>query len=159
MKCPCKARSEWSWICVWGIDCVSVSVILWLGFGTVLTMLCVVCHVIAAFDHWILTITLSKMLCTTNGARSFHPSGSHYLLPIFCFLRWFTLIIVFILQFFNAWSRDCLSLLIYEPFCHFLIHKTNSDLYIKIDSKYMAVFNSILYILILLNQYSQFRWW
>jgi hypothetical protein len=67
------------------MDCVSVSVILGLGFGTLLTLLCVVCHVIAAFDHWILTITLSKMLRTTYGARSFHPSGSHYLFSIvFC---------------------------------------------------------------------------
>ena len=85
-----------------GMDCVSVSVILGLGFGTLLTLLCVVCHIIATFDHWILTITLSKMLRTTYGARSFHPSGSHYLLPIYCFLRWFTLTIAFILIFFNA---------------------------------------------------------
>jgi hypothetical protein len=55
------------------------------------------------------------------------------LIPIFCFLCWFTLAIVCILLFFNAWSRDCLSLLNYEPFCHFLIHKTYSDLDIKID--------------------------
>ena len=40
------------------IDCVSVSVILGFGFGNVLTLLCVVCHVITAFDHLILTITL-----------------------------------------------------------------------------------------------------
>ena len=158
MKCRCKATSESSCICVWGMDCISVSVILGLGFGTLL-MLCVVCHVIAAFDHWMLTITLSKMLRTTFGARSFHPFGSHYLLPIYCFLRWFTLTIVFILIFFNAWSRDCLSLLIDEPFCHFLIHKTYSELDIKIDSKCMAVFESIQYILILLNHYSQFQWW
>jgi len=89
-------------MCARGIDCVSVSVILGFGFGTVLTLLCVVCHVITAFDHWILTITLRKMLCTTYGARSFQLSESHYLLPIFCFLCWFTLTIVFILLFFNA---------------------------------------------------------
>ena len=88
-------------MCARGIDCVSVSVILGLCFRTVLT-LCVVCHVITAFDHWILTITLSKTLCTTYGARSFHLSRSHYLLPIFCFLYWFTLAIVCILLFFNA---------------------------------------------------------
>jgi len=141
------------YMCARGIDCVSVSVILGLCFRTV------VCHVITTFDHWILTITLSKTLCTTYGARSFHPSGSHYLLLIFCFLCWFTLAIVFILLFFNAWSRDCLSLLNYDPFCHFLIHKTYSDLDIKIDSKRMAGFDSILCILILLNHYSQFQWW
>jgi len=67
------------YMCVRGIDCVSDSVILGLGFGTVLTLLYVVCHVITAFDHWILTITLSKTLCTTYEARSCHPFGSHYL--------------------------------------------------------------------------------
>jgi hypothetical protein len=39
------------YMCVRGIDCVSVSVILGLGFGTVLTLLCVVCHFITLFDH------------------------------------------------------------------------------------------------------------
>ena len=38
------------YMCVRGIDCVSVSVILGLGFGTVLTLLCVVCHFITLFD-------------------------------------------------------------------------------------------------------------
>jgi hypothetical protein len=42
------------------MDCISVSVILGLGFGTLLMLLCVVCHVIAAFDHWILTIDPSQ---------------------------------------------------------------------------------------------------
>jgi hypothetical protein len=65
------------------MDCVSVSVILGLGLGTLLTLLCVVCHVIAAFDHWILTITLSKILRTTYGARSFHPSDHIICCPSF----------------------------------------------------------------------------
>jgi hypothetical protein len=137
-------------MCVRSIDCVSVSVILGLGFGTVLTLLCVVCHFITLFDHWILTITLRKTLCTRKIISPFRITlfdfrfAMGYLMPIFCFLCWFTLTIVCILLFFNAWSRDCLSLLNYDPFCHFLIHKTYSDLDIKIDSKCMAVFDSIL---------------
>ena len=46
------------YISVRGIDCASVSVILGLGFGTVLT--CGTCHFITAFDHWNLTITFNK---------------------------------------------------------------------------------------------------
>ena len=48
------------YMCARGIDCVSVSVILGLCFRIVLMLLCVFCHVITAFDHWILAITLSK---------------------------------------------------------------------------------------------------
>ena len=46
------------YMCVRGIDCVSISLILGLGFGTVLTLLCVVCHFITLFDHWILIYVL-----------------------------------------------------------------------------------------------------
>ena len=96
------------YMCVRGIDCVSVSVILGLGFGTVLTLLCVVCHIITLFDHWILTITLRKTLCTTKIISPFRITlfdfrfAMGYLMSIFCFLCWFTLAIVCILLFFNA---------------------------------------------------------
>jgi len=57
------------YISVRGIDCASVSVILGLGFGTVLTLWYFVFRFITAFDHWMLTITLKKN-GTTCGAES-----------------------------------------------------------------------------------------
>jgi hypothetical protein len=72
-------------MCVRGIDCVSVSVILGLGFGTVLTLLCVVCHFITLFDHWILTITLRKTLCTTKIISPFRITLFDFTTHYLCF--------------------------------------------------------------------------
>jgi len=57
-------QGEWMvmYINVRGFDCASVSVILGLGFGTVLTLWYFVFRFITAFDHWMLTITLKKTI-------------------------------------------------------------------------------------------------
>lgn len=65
------------YISVRGINCASVSVILGLSFGTVLTLWYFVFHFITAFVYWKLTINLKKN-GTTCGAESVNTSGLHY---------------------------------------------------------------------------------
>ena len=81
------------YISVRGIDRASVSVILGLGFETVLTL-------------WYFSFhnPSGKLPAFCNGSLLFN----------FCIQCWFTLDIVCVSLYFNAKSRDCLSLLNYN---------------------------------------------